>query len=125
VGVVACSEREPDRARVSKGPPTRAPAGLTQVEWGERLFWEHGCVGCHSIYGSPAVGSALDRRFFQPVALADGRTVAFDAAYVRESVRNPDAKRALGYRASMPRYGRAQLSDAQVDALVAYLRTLK
>lgn len=71
---------------------------------------EHGCLACHSLDGSRGPGPTL-----QGVA-------ARDEAYLRRSIREPDAEIATGYRAgAMPKL---DLADSDVDALVGAMRAL-
>jgi mono/diheme cytochrome c family protein len=59
------------------------------------------------------------------VKLADGSTVTADDAYLAESILHPDAKVVDGFpKGTMPNYS-GQLTDADVTALVAYLRSLE
>lgn len=98
------------------GPPVTGIAAE-----GQQLFRSNGCSGCHSVDGSTGAGPTLSGVAGSQVALADGTTVTADDAYLRESIVNPTAKRVDGYTISMPK---RELTDAQVDALVAYLRAL-
>ena len=52
--------------------------------------------------------------------LIDGSSVLVDEAYLRESIVNPNAKVVKGYAPIMPP---AQLTDDQLDALMAYLKS--
>ncbi len=121
----ACSaEEEPNEtADLGSGWPDREPRGLTKVEWGERLFSEHGCVGCHTLHGARSVGGSFAHFFGAPRTFADGSTGVVDEGYIRESIDMPEAKVVAGFEPTMPSY-RRQLSQAQVDALVAFLETL-
>jgi cytochrome c oxidase subunit 2 len=81
---------------------------------GAQLFVSQGCGGCHALEDAAttgAVGPSLDE------SLA-GR----DAAFVEESILDPDAVIAEGYQAGvMPQNFDELLSDEQLDALVEYL----
>jgi putative membrane-bound dehydrogenase-like protein len=63
------------------------------VKRGEKIFWEHpvaACKNCHMLKGQgSAVGPALD-----------GIATRKDAAYILESLTNPNAKLAEGYTAT-------------------------
>ncbi len=122
--LAGCGE-EPKRAEVAdlgSGLPDRPPRGLTPEAWGERLFAEHGCLGCHTLHGARSVGGSLAGIWGAPRSFADGSTGAVDEAYVRESIDSPGEKVVAGFRDTMPSY-RRRLSQAQVDALVAFLAT--
>jgi len=57
------------------------------------------------------------------VLLEDGRTVTADENYVRESILEPGAKIVRGFKPVMPTF-QGQLSDEQLNALVAYVKSL-
>jgi cytochrome c oxidase subunit 2 len=57
------------------------------------------------------------------VLLDDGRTVTADESYVRESILNPGAKIASGFKNIMPTF-EGQLSEEEVIGLVAYVKAL-
>ncbi|MFW6050636.1 MAG: c-type cytochrome [Myxococcota bacterium] len=126
LGLLACTDDAPPpppgagAATPADGPP----AGLDDVTWGERLFQQYGCIGCHTIHGTRLVGGPLDGLWGTERPLADGTTVRVDADYVRESILRPDAKIAEGYEPRMTPY-EGLLGDAQVDALVAYIASLR
>ena len=52
--------------------------------------------------------------------LVDGSSVLVDDDYLKESILNPNAKLVKGYAPIMPP---AQLTEDQLDALVAYLKS--
>jgi len=89
---------------------------------GQKLFSELGCVTCHrsDIQGR---GPNLVGVFGKPVLLEDGRTVTADENYVRESILEPGAKIVKGFKPVMPTF-QGQVSDEQLNALVAYVKSL-
>jgi len=89
---------------------------------GERLFSELGCATCHRS-DTPGRGPNLVGIFNRPVLLEDGRTVTADENYVRESILVPTAKIVNGFKPIMPTF-QGQISDEQLNALVAYVKSL-
>ncbi len=87
---------------------------------GQKLFVELGCQGCHA---QAQVAIPLAGLFGSIVTLTDKRKVKVDEAYLRESIIDPSAKVVAGYLATMPSYA-GQLTEAQLSALVGYLKTL-
>ena len=87
-----------------------APAGDPAA--GKALFASNGCSGCHTFEAagsSGAVGPNLDEAL-------EGK----DAAFVHQSIVEPNAEVAEGYNAGvMPSF--QQLSEKQVNDLVAFL----
>jgi cytochrome c oxidase subunit 2 len=88
---------------------------------GQMLFQTKGCAACHSINGAPGVGPTFKGLFGRGEALADGTTVTVDDAYVRESIVEPQKKIVKGFNPVMPKL---PLSDAEIDQLIQYLKTL-
>jgi cytochrome c oxidase subunit 2 len=89
---------------------------------GEKLFTQYRCHTCH-FEGPDARCPNLKDLFGRTVALADGRTAVVDDAYVRESILQPLAKVVAGFQPVMPTY-QGQLSEEQVQQLIAYLKSL-
>ena len=89
---------------------------------GQKLFSELGCVTCHRS-DTQGRGPNLVGVFAKPVLLEDGRTVIADENYVRESILEPGAKIVKGFKPIMPTF-QGQVSDEQLNALVAYVKSL-
>ncbi len=89
-----------------------APGGAAS---GKNAFVSGGCGGCHTFKPAGAngkVGPDLDGIGSHPNA----------AAFIRESIVNPNAEVTPGYQPNvMPQNFEQQLSKAQLDALVQYL----
>ena len=79
------------------------PASLSSAEQGEKLYLTKGCSGCH---GLRAEGSDIAPAL--PGHSAD---------QVRRQVRNPQR--------AMPAFGPGQVSDEELDLLVAYVESLE
>ena len=94
-------------------------SGGSLVEQGEQLARDQGCIACHSLDGAPSVGPTWKGLVGKSETLIDGSSVLVDEAYLKESIVNPSAKLVKGYAPIMPA---AQLTDDQLDALVAYLK---
>jgi cytochrome c oxidase subunit 2 len=59
----------------------------------------------------------------KPVMLEGGRTLIADENYIRESIVDPGAKIVKGFKPVMPTF-QGQISDEQLNALVAYVKSL-
>ena len=95
------------------------------AEHGAQLVKETGCTACHAIDASKLVGPGWGGLSGSQVTLADGSQVLADDAYLAESIRQPNAKLVAGYPVgTMPAYD-TLLKPDEVDAIVAYLRTLE
>ena len=97
------------------------PAAPLQ-DTGRALFAQLGCATCHR---SDAQGRGPDLIgvYNKPVVLEDGRTVLADDNYVRESILDPTAKIVKGFKPVMPAF-QGLVSDEQLNALVAYVKSL-
>jgi cytochrome c oxidase subunit 2 len=98
-----------------------SPAAL-----GAELAQQLGCLGCHSVDGSRRVGPSLKGIFGQPREVSrSGQIVRepADAAYLTRAIRDPAAEIAVGYPPAMPPF--PQLSDADLQALLAWLESLR
>jgi cytochrome c oxidase subunit II len=99
---------------------------VTEVtpEAGQALYTSKGCNACHSVDGSRLVGPSFKGLWEREGKMADGTTVKADAAYITESILAPNAKVVEGYPPAMPSF-QGQLKQDQIDALIAYIKTLK
>ncbi|HEY1960171.1 MAG TPA: cytochrome c oxidase subunit II [Polyangiaceae bacterium] len=110
---------------IKEGP--KRPEGLNDAQWGQKLYRENACITCHSVDGSKGTGPSWKGLWGSTVelnsALSGGvGSVTFDEKYVHESVLKPTAKVVSGFNPVMPPYN---LSDKQIDAIIAYMKTLK
>jgi cytochrome c oxidase subunit II len=89
---------------------------------GEKIFAELGCSTCHrtDVQGR---GPNLQGIFGKPVQLEDGRMVTADENYVRQCILDPGSKRVKGFQPIMPTF-QGLVSDEQVNALVAYIKSI-
>ena len=106
------------------GTPTATATAADPAAVGQQLATTLGCLGCHTIDGSPLVGPSWLGLFGRTKQLDDGSTVVVDEAYLRESILNPNAKVVEGFPGGiMPAF--ESLSDDQLEALIAYIQTLE
>ena len=98
--------------------------GMTPEEYGEQLFVSKACHTCHSTEGKAMVGPSLNGVFGKPVMLASGGEVTVDENYIRESLLEPQASIVAGFQPVMPTY-QGIIKDGQIDALIAYIKSLK
>lgn len=106
------------------------PAAPVSAEEGRKLYQAYGCIACHAIdaasltrLGPSWKGLYGSERSFA-AGVVKGRA---DEAYLRESILQPAARVVTGYDrgdVSMPSYA-GVLSEAQVESLIAFIRTLR
>lgn len=99
------------------------PAGDTLASDGKKLFTSAGCAGCHAP-GAAVHAPDLDGVYGHQVPLSDGRFVTADDAYIRDSILLPRKDIVAGFAPIMPDFSK-RLDDAQITALVAYIRSLR
>jgi cytochrome c oxidase subunit 2 len=116
VGSVVVMEQKDYEAWMSGGGSQ--PLAVT----GQQLFSQLGCATCHR-QDTQGRGPNLAGIFNRPVLLEDGRTVVADENYIRESILQPAAKIVNGFKPIMPTF-QGQISDEQLNALVAYVKSL-
>ncbi len=125
MGMIHIVTEEEFEKRMKEGPAK--PAGLTDAQWGKQLYKENACITCHTTDGSKGTGPTWKGMFGSSVTLnaglsgGVGQTIA-DENYVHESIANPNAKVVAGFTPVMPPF---KLSDKQIDAIIAYMKTLK
>lgn len=112
-------------------PRTAAVAAARPItaEEGQRIATRMGCLACHSIDGSVTgrVGPSWKGLAGSTRELAAGGQRTADAAYLRESIVTPTASVARGFDqsdAGMPSYS-GVLTDAEIDAVVLYIQSLR
>jgi len=89
------------------------------VARGGALAQSKGCVACHSIDGRTIVGPTWKGLFGKTETLVDGSSAKVDDEYLKRFIRDPAARPIKGFAPVMPK---VDLSDAEVDALVAYIK---
>ncbi|MFZ0311933.1 MAG: cytochrome c oxidase subunit II [Candidatus Korobacteraceae bacterium] len=117
IGQVIVMEPVAFQAWLSSGGGTGSMAAN-----GQQLFQQLGCVTCHRS-DTQGRGPDLTGLFGKTVPLDDGRTVTADDNYIRESILNPGAKIAAGFKPIMPSF-QGQVSEEGLGALVAYIKSL-
>jgi cytochrome c oxidase subunit 2 len=80
---------------------TAAPAFAEMTPEERGAYWASaegfGCIACHSIDGAPGVGPTWQGLFMRQEQLTDGSTIAADAAYIEQSMLDPNAQIVAGF----------------------------
>ncbi len=92
--------------------------------FGEKLYSEKGCKTCHSVDGTTLVGPSWKGIWGTTRAFEDGTSATVDENYILNSVNNPSGQVVKGFAPSMPTY-EGQLADYEIQALIAYIKSLK
>ena len=96
-------------------------AALERSVKGQQVAKQYGCFACHSDDGSPRIGPTWKGLYGKTEPLVDGSSVLVDDAYLREAILEPNASIVKGFPPAMPAI---PISDEDVDALIAYMRSL-
>jgi cytochrome c oxidase subunit 2 len=107
--------------RPADAAPVGGPADL--VARGGALSASKGCVACHSVDGAASVGPTWKGLFGKTETMTDGSTALVDEAYLKAFIVDPKARAVKGFPDGvMPA---TPMTDAELDAVVAYIKTLK
>jgi cytochrome c oxidase subunit 2 len=91
---------------------------------GQKLVQSMGCVGCHTDDGSRKIGPSYKGMFGREVQLADGSRVVADENWIREKIEMPQRRTVKGYEGLlMPSYS-GQMTAEELNAVIAYLKSL-
>lgn len=99
--------------------------GAAKID-GKKLAAEKGCLGCHSLDGSPGVGPSFKGimgRSQLVVTKGAERTITVDDAYLKLSLVDPPADVAKGFQPIMPPF--ANLKKEELEALVEFIKAVK
>lgn len=98
------------------------PPATEPVARGRQVYRELGCASCHLIAGQ---GGRSGPELTRAAEVASERRPTDPDGYLRESVLEPGAFLVPGYTDVMPRGLTMRLSQADLDALIAYLASLE
>jgi cytochrome c oxidase subunit 2 len=121
-GIVVVEDEAAFRAWHDQLPKFGAAKDTGAPLSGQQLAQMKGCVGCHTIDGSAGVGPTWKGLFGKTETMEDGTTALVDEAYLRSFIRNPTSRDVKGFPNVMPPL---PLSDAEIDALVDYIKKAK
>jgi cytochrome c oxidase subunit 2 len=91
---------------------------------GEALAASTGCLACHAIDGSAGTGPGWQGLAGSTVTLDNGETVVADDAYLFNSIVDPQSQIVAGFEAVMPTTYSDSLSQAEIQDLVEYIKSL-
>ncbi|MBI4041677.1 MAG: cytochrome c oxidase subunit II [Deltaproteobacteria bacterium] len=116
-------QKQWEKAKTQKVEEAQEDAA-SMAEQGKGLFTQKGCTACHTVTGQKLIGPPLNGIFGKEVELQDGSKHFRDENYIRESLMTPGAKMVKGFAPLMPTF-QGTLSDSEVNAVIAYLKSLK
>jgi cytochrome c oxidase subunit 2 len=93
---------------------------------GKKLLEKHGCLGCHSMDGTPKAGPTFKGLWGRKeTVLTDGdeRNIIVDEAYLKKSILDPNADILKGFPPIMP--PSSYLNDDEVTTLIEFIEDIK
>ncbi len=104
--------------------PLKKFEGMSLAARGEKITKEKGCTACHSFTEDKVlVGPSLKGVFGQTRKFADGSTTVFDEAYVIESIKEPGAKKAVGFENGV--MSLIPVTDQEISWVIEYIKSSK
>jgi cytochrome c551/c552 len=101
---------------------TTSPGGGGNAAAGKAVFAANGCASCHTFKPANATGSVGPDLDTTPASDAKADNNMNLAAFIKESIDNPDAYIAKGYsKGVMPTTFGQSLSSTQLNDLVAFI----
>jgi len=115
-----------DYAAWAKQAHAGQQSAQTLSRTGEALFKSKACTSCHDSASDPENkwSPSLHSLYGSKVKLANGQAITADEQYIRRSILIPAADQVAGYPSDMPPYA-GQLSESDLFALIAYIRSLR
>jgi len=92
---------------------------------GQQLVNQYGCTTCHSQDGSQKIGPTWLHLADSKVPLAGGKSVTADKAYLVSSILEPNLDVVKGFPSSVMPSFKDTLDQTQVEAIVAFIQSLK
>ena len=91
---------------------------------GKILYQRFGCNACHSLDGTPVVGPTFKGIWGETHRFSNAPPHVVDEDYIRESILFPGAKVREGFENKMSSF-KGQISDKEIDAIIALIKSLK
>lgn len=113
-------KKQPTFAASMVPQPTGLPGAGTPASKGKSLAQSKGCVACHTVDGSAAVGPTWKGLYGRTTTLADGSNVIADETYLKRSIREPQSQVVKGFQPIMPK---VDMTDDELAALIAYIES--
>lgn len=127
-GSTSAAHKSANKATAVTMASNKLPAvALPMVAEGKKLYASMGCIGCHTVNGSPGVGPSWKNLAGYPVKLTNGKTVVADYKYLRFMILYPGKKVVAGFQPIMPSYSNALAGAKNVkklDSLIWYINSL-
>jgi cytochrome c oxidase subunit 2 len=102
-----------------------AEASMGEMHKGRKLLSEKGCLGCHTVDGTPKVGPTLKGVYGHEVTVTENgkeKTITADEAYLQKSILQPEFDVVKGYQPIMPAI---PLTKEELQAIIDYIKGIQ
>ena len=124
LAIVKVVPQEEYEAAVKTATTLEQGEGETIEQFGEKVYKAFACNSCHNTDASVKVGPGFGGLFGKTETMGDGTSLTVDENYIRESIYQPNAKVVAGFTPQMPSFA-GQINDDQMNAIIAYIKSLK
>src|SRR5262249_35982852 len=124
VHVLSQADYEKWKEGTFKIDPTKNSVDGSPAWEGRKLFLKLQCNACHNP-DPTARAPQLHGMYGQMRPVQGGQMVLFDEQYIEESIRNPMAKVADGWKPIMPAFPMGKVDPIELRNLVAFIKSLK
>ncbi len=109
-----------------EGPDTSSPveADPAAADRGETVANSFGCLVCHTVDGSSGTGPTFKGLAGSDRPLTTGGFVTADDDYLYNSIVDPGSQIVSGFDNVMPAEFDAMLTEAEIDDLIAFIKSL-
>ena len=104
-----------------------APKKAEPSDEGAQLLATKGCLGCHTVDGTPKIGPTFKGLYGKKETVIQGGKevqVVADEAFLHHKLLEPQDARIKGFPPIMPSQ-KGVLTDKQIDEIIEHLKTLK
>lgn len=92
---------------------------------GKALVNKFGCLGCHTVDGTPKIGPSWFGLYGSTVKFSDGTSTTADDAYIKQSILEPASQVVSGFSPMSFNAQALGVTDQQITDIIAYIKTLK
>jgi cytochrome c oxidase subunit 2 len=124
LAVVKVVKPEEYEAAVIAATTLEQGEGESLEQFGEKVYKSFACNSCHNTDSTVKVGPGFGGLFGKTESFSDGSTHGVDENDIRESIYTPNAKVVSGFTPQMPAFA-GKINDDQMNAVIAYIKSLK
>ena len=106
-----------------KADPLKAYEGLNLAERGLKVMKTKGCAACHYLEENKPglIGPSIVGQFGQKRSFTDGTSGVVGAAYIRQSIKEPAAKKQVGYENGV--MSLIPVSEQEITWIIEYMKS--